>query len=94
MGGCDSRLNLGNTDNRGLEGFVREMNDIYNNIRGVSSSLFMQTLSRPDFWALVQIRALAWGIRNGGSVPSLGSSFVHYQYGRFNTTEDSTYDDI
>lgn len=72
MGGCDSRINLLNTENRGLEGHVGEMNRVYNNRNGYSTSLFQETLSRPDFWALVQMRGLAWGIKNGGTLPVFG----------------------
>lgn len=93
MGGCDARINLENTENRGLEGLVRRITQIYND----NNNPFKTTLSRPDFWVLCELRALAWGIKNGGTaqnIPVLGPNFAVYKYGRTNTTFDPAFDDI
>jgi hypothetical protein len=91
--GCDARIGLDNTDNRGLEAFVQRMDRIYYNR---TNSIFRDALSRPDFWVLCSRRALASAIHAGaassGSFPSLGSTFSVFNYGRPNNTEASDRD--
>jgi hypothetical protein len=92
--GCDARINLETTANRGFESFVREMDRVYYDTQ---SSLFFDTLTRADFWALCFNRALGLAIKAGAdrdnSHPSLGAAFVPYLYGRSDNDFFSAVDD-
>ncbi len=69
------------------------MDRVYNN----QSYIFRSSLSRPDFWVLCELRALAYGIKGGsssGEIPILGESFVHFRIGRANNSGPSNVDSI
>ena len=91
--GCDGRVGLDKTDNRGLEGFARRMHTFY-----FDTPIFRDTLSRADFWVLCSRRALAKAIQSGaaqsGFFPTLSPNLPVFNYGRPNitgaTTEDSS----
>ena len=90
--GCDGRLGLEKTGNRGLEKLAKQMNDIY-----FETPIFRDTLSRADFWVLCERRALAKAIKTGaarsGYFPTLSPNFPVHNYGRPNITGPSTEDD-
>ena len=85
--GCDGSINLGNTDNRGLESYVRRMRRLYRD-----TPIFHDNLSKADFAILCGRRALAHAINDGGansgSIPNLAQGFSVFNYGRPNTTQD------
>lgn len=71
MDGCDGSVNLNNSDNRGLEIAVRQLNASFSS-RNSDYAYLSTYLSRSDYWALVMSRALAQGIKkSGASVPYL-----------------------
>ncbi len=70
MGGCDGSINIVNTDNRGLEDFVKKLTDAYTaaiNPTNINSYKYFSRMSRADFWVLAETRALAWGIKNANN---------------------------
>jgi hypothetical protein len=79
MGGCDASINIFKTDNRGLENYVKQMTEIYETLKKPTNiySKYFKRFSRADFWALCESRALAWGIKRGGAIPTIiGAPFV------------------
>ena len=92
MGGCDGRINLNDTNNRGLEVLVKVVSTLYAN----KLYPFSTYLSRADFYVLCYRRAFAWGIKNSGytdSIPILSSTFPSFNYGRAKNNFNSSYDD-
>lgn len=57
------------------------------NPRSPTYSIFSR-LSRADFWVLCEQRALAWGMKNAGYVPSLSGAV--FSYGRTTTDPYNT----
>jgi hypothetical protein len=56
MGGCDGSISLTNTDNRGLENFVKVVTEAYNTSIEPNSPNYtiFKRLSRADFWVLCE----------------------------------------
>ena len=90
--GCDAKINLRLTENRGLEGFVKKMDEVYYESE---DCLFKNTLSRPDFWVLCSRRALAWAIKKGAEANNAFPTIKVpvFNYGRPNNSDASTFDD-
>ena len=91
--GCDGSINIGNTENRGLESYTRLMRNLYRD-----NALFNTFMSKADFAVLCGRRALAHAIKDGaansGTIPTLPQSFVVFNYGRHNTSLNWNDDDL
>lgn len=93
MGGCDASLNLTNSDNRGLT-FVAEFANVAFSSKGSNYSTLSAYLSRSDYWALVESRALAWAIKAGNNSAPFSNSTPSFVYGRGDNPAGTSADDV
>ena len=84
MGGCDGSINATNPSNKGLEATALKFTAAYSNPRRSPNTSFVMTyLSRADFFTLVELRALANGIKKANlGFATFNNATPAFNYGR------------
>jgi len=97
MGGCDGSIASTNADNNGLSTVANVFSVAYSsNSATISPSKAQITgnLSRADFFALIYLRAVGYGIKRGGGVPTFSNTTAAFKYGRGDNPNGALSDDL
>lgn len=96
VGGCDGSINVANAANNGLNTTVVLLNSAYtsNNTSRSPNKTFINTyLSRADFFTLVELRAIGYGIdRAGQGFATFNNATPAFKYGRSDNSLGATSD--
>ena len=84
MGGCDGSINTANPANNGLKNTAEKFTAAYSHpVRSPNRTLLMNYLSRADFFALVELRAVGDGIKMANQgYATFNNATPVFQYGR------------